>query len=93
MFESKNEKNVVEQTVEMEKNTVTGASVEDTPTTSTNNFEQPKDYLDSSLFDDIKVVSVDGDNKNKSYNEADQKVEERTPRNSWKRQHSHSAPS
>ena len=76
MFESKNEKNVVEQTVENKKNTVSGVSVEDTPTTSTNNFEQPKDYLDSSLFDNIKVVSVDGDNKGKSYNDSEKKVEE-----------------
>ena len=49
MFENKNEENVVEQTLESEKNTVSGVSVEDTPTTSTNNLEKTKDYLDPSL--------------------------------------------
>ncbi|MFL3006079.1 MAG: 30S ribosomal protein S1 [Candidatus Neomarinimicrobiota bacterium] len=76
MFENKNEENVVEQTLATEKNTVSEVSVEDTPTTSTNNLEQTKDYLDPSLFDDIKIVSIDEDNKDKSFNEVDQKVEE-----------------
>ena len=76
MFESNNEKNVVEQTVGNEKNIASGVSVEDTPTTSIDNLEQTKDYLDFSLFDDIKVVSLDEDNKDKSFNEPDQKVEE-----------------
>ena len=40
MFENKNEENVVEQTLESEKNTVSGISVEDTPTISTNNLEE-----------------------------------------------------
>jgi hypothetical protein len=44
MFENKNAENVVEQTLATEKNTVSEVSVEDTPTTSTNNLEQTKDY-------------------------------------------------
>ena len=76
MFENKNEENVVEQTLAKEQNTVSEVSVEDTPTTSTNNLEQTKDYLNPSLFDDIKIVSIDEDNKDKSFNEVDQKVEE-----------------
>ena len=58
MFENKNEENVVEQTLAAEKNTVSDVSVEDTPTTSINNLEQTKDYLDPSLFDDIKIVNI-----------------------------------
>ena len=76
MFENKNEENVVEQTLATEQNTVSDVSVEDTPTTSINNLEQTKDYLDPSLFDDIKIVSIDEHNKDKSFNEVDQKVEE-----------------
>ena len=76
MFENKNEENVVEQTLVTEKNTVSDVSVEDTPTTSINNLEQTKDYLDPLLFDDIKIVSIDEDSKDKSFNEVDQKVEE-----------------
>ena len=76
MFENKNEENVVEQTLATEKNTVSDVSVEDTPTNSINNLEQSKDYLDPSLFDDIKIVSIDEDSKDKSFNEVDQKVEE-----------------
>ena len=76
MFENKDEENVVEQTLESEKNTASGASVENTPTISTDNLEKPKDYLDPSLFDEIKVVSINEDNKDKSFNENDQKVEE-----------------
>ena len=40
MFENKNEENVVEQTLESEKNTVSEVSAEDTPTISTNNLEK-----------------------------------------------------
>ena len=76
MFENKNEENVVEQTLESEKNTVSEVSAEDTPTISTNNLEETKDYLDPSLFDEIKVVSIDEDNKDNSFKENDQKVEE-----------------
>jgi len=76
MFENKDEENVVEQTLESEKNNVSGISVEDTPTISTNNLEKTKDYLDPSLFDEIKVVNINEDNKDKSFNENDQKVEE-----------------
>ena len=76
MFENKNEENVVEQTLESEKNTVSGVSVEDAPITSTDNIEKTKDYLDPSLFDEIKVVSINEDSKDKSFNEDDQKVEE-----------------
>ena len=74
MFENKDEENVVEQTLESEKNTASGASVENTPTISTDNLEKPKDYLDPSLFDEIKVVSINEDNKDKSFNENDQKL-------------------
>ena len=63
MFENKNEENVVEQTLESEKNTVSEVSAEDTPTISTNNLEKTKDYLDPSLFDEIKVVNIDEENK------------------------------
>ena len=63
MFENKNEENIVEQTLESEKNTVSGVSVEDTPTTSIDDLEKTKDYLDPSLFDAIKVVSIDEDKK------------------------------
>ena len=76
MFENKNEENVVEQSLESEKNTASGVSVEDTPTASTDNLEKPKDYLDPSLFDEIKVVNINEDNKDKSFNVNDQKVEE-----------------
>ena len=69
MFENKNEENVVEQTLESEKNNVSGISVEDTPTISTNNLEEIKDYLDSSLFDEIKVVNIDEENKDNSSDE------------------------
>ena len=76
MFENKNEKNVVEQAVESEESIAPEVSVEDTPTTLTEDLEQTKDYLDPALFDDIKVVSVDENDNDKSLNEADQKVEE-----------------
>ena len=76
MFENKNEENVVEQTFESDKNTVSGVSVEDAPTISTDNLEPNKDYLDPTLFDDVKVIKIDEDDRNKSLNEVDQKIEE-----------------
>ena len=59
MFENKNEENVVEQTFESDKNTVSEVSVEDAPTISTDNLEPNKDYLDPTLFDDVKVIEID----------------------------------
>ena len=76
MFENKNEENVVEQTVDSDKVTVSGVSVEDAPTISTDNLEPNKDYLDPTLFDDVKVIKIDEDDRNKSLNEVDQKIEE-----------------
>ena len=76
MFENTNEQNEVEQTPESEKDTVSEVSVEDTPTTTIENLEQTKNYLDPTLFDSIKVVKINEVDINESSNEADQKVEE-----------------
>ena len=75
MFENKNEENVVEQTLETKKYCFRGQRWR-YANYFNNNLEKPKDYLDPSLFDEIKVVSIDEDNKDKSFNENDQKVEE-----------------
>ena len=52
MFGNINDKNVVEQTFENEKDSVSEISVEDTPATSNSNPEQNRDYLNSSLGGD-----------------------------------------
>ena len=44
MFENKKEENVVEQTLDNEKNIVSEVSVEDAPITSADNLEKTKDY-------------------------------------------------
>ena len=59
MFENINNDNVVEQTFGNEKDRDSEISVVDTPTTSTDNLDQNRDYLDPSLFDGVKTISIE----------------------------------
>ena len=63
MFENVKEQNVVEQTLETENDNVSGASVEVTPITPSNDIEDLKNYLDPKIFNDIKVVKIDKNDK------------------------------
>ena len=65
MFENIKNDNVVEQTFENEKDSVSEISVVDTPATSTDNLEQNRDYLDPSLFKDVKTISIEEINNEK----------------------------
>ncbi len=76
MFGNINDKNVVEQTFENEKDSVSEISVEDTPATSNSNPEQNKDYLNSSLFSDVKTISIEELDSDKALRENKNKVEE-----------------
>ena len=76
MFENVKEQNVVEQTLETGNDNVSGASVEETPITPSNDIEDSKNYLDPKIFNDIKVVKIDKNDKSEFKNEVDPKVEE-----------------
>ena len=76
MFGNINDKNVVEQTFENEKDSVSEISVEDTPATSNSNPEQNRDYLNSSLFSDVKTISIEELDSDKALRENKTKVEE-----------------
>ena len=76
MFENVKEQNVVEQTLETGNDNVSGASVEETPITPSNDIEDLKNYLDPKIFNDIKVVKIDENSKSEFKNEVDPKVEE-----------------
>ena len=76
MFGNINDKNVVEQTFENEKDSVSKISVEDAPATSNSNPEQNRDYLNSSLFSDVKIISIEELNSDKASKENKNKVEE-----------------
>ena len=76
MFENVKEQNVVEQTLETGNDNVSGASVEETPITPSNDIEDSKNYLDPKIFNDIKVVKIDKNDKSELKNEVDPKVEE-----------------
>ena len=76
MFGNINDKNVVEQTFENEKDSVSEISVEDTPATSNSNPEQNRDYLNSSLFSDVKTISIEELDSDKALRENKNKVEE-----------------
>ena len=76
MFENVKEQNVVEQTLETGNDNVSGASVEETPITPSNDIEDLKNYLDPKIFNDIKVVKIDKNDKSELKNEVDPKIEE-----------------
>ena len=76
MFENVKEQNVVEQTLETGNDNVSGASVEETPITPSNDIEDLKNYLDPKIFNDIKVVKIDKNDKSELKNEVNPKVEE-----------------
>ena len=76
MFENVKEQNVVEQTLETGNDNVSGASVEETPITPSNDIGDLKNYLDPKIFNDIKVVKIDKNDKSELKNEVDPKVEE-----------------
>ena len=76
MFENVKEQNVVEQTLETGNDNVSGASVEETPITPSNDIGDLKNYLDPKIFNDIKVVKIDKNDKSEFKNEVDPKVEE-----------------
>ena len=76
MFENVKEQNVVEQTLETGNDNVSGASVEEAPITPSNDIEDLKNYLDPKIFNDIKVVKIDKNDKSEFKNEVDPKVEE-----------------
>ena len=76
MFENEKEENVVEQTLEIDKDSVSGASVEAAPITSSEKNEDLQNYLDPKLFDDIKVINIDKNNKKALISEIDPKVKE-----------------
>ena len=76
MFENVKEQNVVEQTLETDNDNVSGASVEVTPITPSNDIEDSKNYLDPKIFNDIKVVKIDKNDKSELKNEVDPKIEE-----------------
>ena len=76
MFENVKEQNVVEQTLETDNDNVSGASVEVTPITPSNDIEDSKNYLDPEIFKDIKVVKIDKNGRSELKNEVDPKVEE-----------------
>ena len=76
MFENVKEQNVVEQTLETDNDNVLGASVEVTPITPSNDIEDSKNYLDPKIFNDIKVVKIDKNDRSELKNEVDPKVEE-----------------
>ena len=76
MFMNVKEENVVEQTLETDKDNVTGASVEAAPITSSEKIEDMQNYLDPKLFDDIKVINIDKNKKNALISEVDPKIEE-----------------
>ena len=68
MFGNINDDNVVEQTFENDNNSISELSVVDTPTTSTNNLKQNRDYLNPSLFDDVRTISIEELNNDKDLN-------------------------
>ena len=76
MFGNTNEESVVEQAFENDVDSVTKVSVEDTPTTSIDNPVQNRDYLDPTLFDDVKVVTIEKTDANNDSIENKKKVEE-----------------
>ena len=76
MFGNTNEESVVEQAFENDVDSGTKVSVEDTPTTSIDNPVQNRDYLDPTLFDDVKVVTIEKTDANNDSIENKKKVEE-----------------
>ena len=76
MFGNTNEESVVEQAFESDVDSVTKVSVEGTPTTSIDNPVQDRDYLDPTLFDDVKVVTIEKTDANNDSIENKKKVEE-----------------
>ena len=76
MFGNKNDDNVVEQTFENEINSVSEISVVNTPATSTDKLEQNRDYLNPSLFDDVRTISIEELNSDTASNSSKNKVEE-----------------
>ena len=76
MFGNTNEESVVEQAFENDVDSVTKVSVEDTPTTSIDNPVQNRDYLDPTLFDDVKVDTIEKTDANNDSIENKKKVEE-----------------
>ena len=76
MFGNVNDNNVGEQTFENEKDSGSKISVVNTPATSTDNPDQNRDYLDPSLFDDVKTISIEEIDNDKVLNENKIKVEE-----------------
>ena len=76
MFGNTNEESVVEQAFESDVDSVTKVSVEGTPTTSIDNPVQNRDYLDPTLFDDVKVVTIEKTDANNDSIENKKKVEE-----------------
>ena len=76
MFGNINDDNVVEQTFENEINSVSEISVVNTPATSTDKLEQNRDYLNPSLFDDVRTISIEELNSDTASNSSKNKVEE-----------------
>ena len=76
MFGNTNEESVVEQAFENDVDSVTKVSVEDTPTTSIDSPVQNRDYLDPTLFDNVKVVTIEKTDANNDSIENKKKVEE-----------------
>ena len=76
MFGNMNDNNVVEQTFENEKDSVLEISVQDTPATSSNNLEQIRDYLNPSLFNDVRTISIEELDGDKALKDNNNKVEE-----------------
>ena len=75
MFENIKEENVVEQTPDNDKTNISEVSAEDAPTASIDNLEEPNDYLNPSLFKDVKVIDIDKIDKDEISEQENQKVE------------------
>ena len=75
MFENIKEENVVEQTPDNDNTIISEVSAEDAPTASIDNLEEPNDYLNPSLFKDVKVIDIDKIDKDEISEQENQKVE------------------
>jgi len=75
MFENIKEENVVEQTPDNDNTNISEVSAEDAPTASIDNLEEPNDYLNPSLFKDVKVIDIDKIDKDEISEQENQKVE------------------
>ena len=75
MFENIKEENVVEQTPDNDDTIISEVSAEDAPTASIDNLEEPNDYLNPSLFKDVKVIDIDKIDKDEISEQENQKVE------------------